>query len=98
MRKVEGGGSKQIIDITKNENLPLQVIQLDVNNDKSITEAINRIVTAITNSILFDHIPVFNQHSVFDTKDVDYNPVHRMTKARIPSVDHYEISICNNCS
>ncbi|MGC2572801.1 MAG: hypothetical protein WA364_14920 [Candidatus Nitrosopolaris sp.] len=30
MRKVEGGGSKQIIDIVKNENLPLQVIQLDV--------------------------------------------------------------------
>jgi len=43
MRKVEGGGSKQIIDIAKNENLPLQVIQLDVNNDKSVTEAINRI-------------------------------------------------------
>ena len=43
MRKVEGGGSKQIMDIAKNENLPLQVIQLDVNNDKSVTEAINRI-------------------------------------------------------
>jgi NADP-dependent 3-hydroxy acid dehydrogenase YdfG len=46
MRKVDGGGeggSKQIIDIAKNENLPLQVIQLDVNNDKSVTEAINRI-------------------------------------------------------
>jgi hypothetical protein len=34
MRKLEGG-SKQIIDIAKNENLPLQVIQLDVDNDKS---------------------------------------------------------------
>jgi NAD(P)-dependent dehydrogenase (short-subunit alcohol dehydrogenase family) len=46
MRKLDGGGgggSKQIIDIAKNENLPLQVIQLDVNNDKSVTEAINRI-------------------------------------------------------
>ncbi|MFL6378126.1 MAG: SDR family oxidoreductase [Nitrososphaeraceae archaeon] len=32
-----------MIDIAKNENLPLQVIQLDVNNDKSVTEAINRI-------------------------------------------------------
>jgi hypothetical protein len=37
------------------------------------------------------------QHSVFDTKDVDYNPVHRLAKARIPSVDHYEIFISNNC-
>jgi NAD(P)-dependent dehydrogenase (short-subunit alcohol dehydrogenase family) len=45
IRKVDGGagGSKQIIDIAKNENLPLQVIQLDVNNDKSVTDAINRI-------------------------------------------------------
>jgi NAD(P)-dependent dehydrogenase (short-subunit alcohol dehydrogenase family) len=34
MRKLEDG-SRQIIDIAKNENLPLQVIQLDVNNDKS---------------------------------------------------------------
>ena len=38
------GGSKQIIDIAKKENLPLQVIQLDVNNDKSVIDAINRIV------------------------------------------------------
>jgi hypothetical protein len=40
MRKLEDGGSKQITDITKNENLPLQVIQLDVNNDKSVTEVL----------------------------------------------------------
>ncbi|MGB7677974.1 MAG: SDR family NAD(P)-dependent oxidoreductase, partial [Nitrososphaeraceae archaeon] len=43
VRKLEGEGSNQIIDIAKNENLPLQVIQLDVNNDKSVTDAINRI-------------------------------------------------------
>ena len=43
MRNIEGGGAKQIADIAKNENLPLEVIQLDVNNDKSVTDAINRI-------------------------------------------------------
>ena len=43
MRKLEAG-SRQIIDIAKNENLPLQVIQLDVNNEKSVIDAINRIV------------------------------------------------------
>jgi short-subunit dehydrogenase len=46
MRNIEGrgeGGSNQITDIAKNENLPLEVIQLDVNSDKSVTEAINRI-------------------------------------------------------
>jgi NAD(P)-dependent dehydrogenase (short-subunit alcohol dehydrogenase family) len=32
-------GSKRIVDIARNENLPLQVIQLDVNDDKSVTEA-----------------------------------------------------------
>jgi NAD(P)-dependent dehydrogenase (short-subunit alcohol dehydrogenase family) len=46
MHNIEGrGGSKQITDIAKNENLPLQVIQLDVDNDKSVLDAINRIVT-----------------------------------------------------
>jgi short-subunit dehydrogenase len=45
MRKTEGGGSKQIADIVKNENLPLNVLQLDVENDKSILDAINKIIT-----------------------------------------------------
>ena len=45
MRKLEDGGSNKIIGIAKNENLPLEVIQLDVNNDKSVTDAINRIET-----------------------------------------------------
>lgn len=44
MRKVEGK-SNQIIDISKKEDLPLQAIQLDVDNDKSVLDAINRIVT-----------------------------------------------------
>jgi NAD(P)-dependent dehydrogenase (short-subunit alcohol dehydrogenase family) len=39
MRKLEGGGSKQIIDIAKNENLSLKVLQLDVDNDKSVLDA-----------------------------------------------------------
>ena len=43
MRNLEDG-SRQITAIAKNENLPLQVIQLDVNNDKSVIDAINRIV------------------------------------------------------
>ena len=35
VRKLEGG-STQITDIAKKENLPLQAIQLDVNNEKSV--------------------------------------------------------------
>jgi NAD(P)-dependent dehydrogenase (short-subunit alcohol dehydrogenase family) len=40
MRNVQGreGGAKQILVIAKNENLSLEVIQLDVNNDKSVTD------------------------------------------------------------
>src|SRR5919202_1784334 len=45
MHKTEGGGSKQIADIAKNENLPLNVLQLDVENDKSVLDAVNRIGT-----------------------------------------------------
>jgi short-subunit dehydrogenase len=46
MRELDGGGgAKQIIDIAKNENLPLEVIQLNVDNDKSVIDAINRIVS-----------------------------------------------------
>src|SRR5919108_4208211 len=43
MRKLENG-FQHIMDIAKNENIPLQVILLDVNNNKSVVDAINRIV------------------------------------------------------
>jgi len=39
MRKLEAEGSKQLINITKKENLPLRVIPLDVNDDKSVKDA-----------------------------------------------------------
>ena len=45
IRNIEGRGSKQIIDIAKNGNWPLQIIQLDVNNDKPVSNAINRIIS-----------------------------------------------------
>ena len=44
MRKLDGEGSKDLTNITKKENLPLQVIRLDVNDDKSVNEAIEAIV------------------------------------------------------
>jgi len=42
VRKLEDG-LKDLSDIAMNENLPLQIIQLDVNNDNSVMDAINRI-------------------------------------------------------
>ena len=44
MHKLDGESEQKIANITKSENLPLQVIQLDVNNAKSVIDAINRIV------------------------------------------------------
>jgi len=36
--------SKEIREVSKRENLPLRVVQLDVNDDKSVTDAINNIL------------------------------------------------------
>jgi short-subunit dehydrogenase len=44
MRKLEEEKSKPLTEAAKNENLQLQVIELDVDNDKSVTDAINTIV------------------------------------------------------
>ena len=44
VHKLEGEGSRQIIDIVKKEKLPLEVVQLDVNSDESVTDTINSIV------------------------------------------------------
>jgi NAD(P)-dependent dehydrogenase (short-subunit alcohol dehydrogenase family) len=43
MRKLEES-EQTITNISKSENLPLQVIQLNVNNDNSVMDAVNRIV------------------------------------------------------
>jgi NAD(P)-dependent dehydrogenase (short-subunit alcohol dehydrogenase family) len=44
MRKLEGEKTKPPTEVVKNENLPLQVIGLEVDNDKSVADAINTIV------------------------------------------------------
>ena len=36
--------SKQITEVSKRENLPLRVLHLDVNEDRSVTDAINNIL------------------------------------------------------
>lgn len=39
-----------------------------------------------------NHIPVLDYNPVLHTNDVGCNPFHRLTKARNPPVDDYEIS------
>jgi short-subunit dehydrogenase len=93
MRKLEDGGSKQIIDITKNENLPLQVIQLDVDSDKSILDAINRIVTendridVVVNNAGYALIGAFEENSMEEIKaqfETNFFGAIRVMQAVIP--------------
>jgi short-subunit dehydrogenase len=93
MRNVEGGGSKQIMDIAKNENLPLQVIQLDVNNDKSVTEAINRIakekdrIDIVVNNAGYDLMGALEETSIDEIKaqfETNFFGVVRVMQAVIP--------------
>src|SRR5215212_2648743 len=44
IRNLEGDSEEKVTNISKSENLPLQVIKLDVNNDKSVIDAIDRII------------------------------------------------------
>ena len=44
MRNLNGEKSKPLTEVAKNENLQLQVIELDVDNDKSVADAIRIIV------------------------------------------------------
>jgi short-subunit dehydrogenase len=44
MRNLEGEKTKPLAEVLKNENLQLQAIELDVDNDKSVIDAINTIV------------------------------------------------------
>jgi NAD(P)-dependent dehydrogenase (short-subunit alcohol dehydrogenase family) len=69
-----GGGSKQIIDIAKDENLPLQIIQLDVDNDKSVIECINRIseekgrIDIVINNAGYDLMRALEETSIDEIK------------------------------
>jgi short-subunit dehydrogenase len=92
MRKLEGR-SKQITDIAKNDNLPLQVIQLDVDNDKSVLEAINRIVTendridVVVNNAGYALVGAFEETSMQEIKaqfETNFFGAVRVMQAVIP--------------
>jgi NAD(P)-dependent dehydrogenase (short-subunit alcohol dehydrogenase family) len=93
MRKLEDGGSKQIIDIAKNENLPLQVIQLDVNNDKSVIDAINRMlrdkdrIDVVVNNAGYALIGALEENSMEEIKtqfETNFFGAIRVMQAVIP--------------
>src|SRR4249919_3175527 len=74
MRKLEGEGSKQLTDITKNENLPLQIIRLAVNDDKSVKDAIDAIakekdrIDVVVNNAGYDLMGALEETSMEELK------------------------------
>jgi NAD(P)-dependent dehydrogenase (short-subunit alcohol dehydrogenase family) len=105
MRKLEGDGSKQIIDIAKNENLPLQVIQLDVNDDKSVTDAINRIakekdrINVVINNAGYDLMGALEESSIDEIKaqfETNFFGAVRMMQAVIPMMRKQRAGIIVN--
>jgi NAD(P)-dependent dehydrogenase (short-subunit alcohol dehydrogenase family) len=94
MRKLEEK-SNQIADISKNENLPLQVIQLDVDNDKSVIDAINRIVREkgridiVVNNAGYALIGAFEENSIEEIKaqfETNFFGAVRVIQAVIPTM------------
>src|SRR5215475_12779582 len=93
MRKLEGEGPKQIADIAKNENLPLEIIQLDVNNDNSVLDAINKIakeknrIDVVINNAGYDLMAALEETSVEQIKaqfETNFFGAVRVMKAVIP--------------
>jgi NAD(P)-dependent dehydrogenase (short-subunit alcohol dehydrogenase family) len=105
MRNIEGGGAKQIADIAKNENLPLEVIQLDVNNDKSVTDAINRIaeeknrIDIVVNNAGFDLMGALEETSMDEIKaqfETNFFGAVRVMQAVIPMMRKQRAGIIVN--
>jgi NAD(P)-dependent dehydrogenase (short-subunit alcohol dehydrogenase family) len=93
MRNIEERGAKQIADIAKNENLPIEIIQLDVNNDKSVSDAINRIVSeknridVVVNNAGYDLMGSLEETSIDEIKsqfETNFFGAVRVTQAVIP--------------
>jgi short-subunit dehydrogenase len=92
VRKLDDG-SKPITDIAKNENLSLQTIQLDVNNDKSVTDAINKIeseknrIDLLVNNAGYDLMGALEETSIDEIKaqfETNFFGAVRVTQAVIP--------------
>src|ERR671939_832658 len=93
MRKIDNGGSNPITNIAKNENLPLKLLQLDVDSDKSVLDAVNKIVTengridVLVNNAGYALVGALEQTSMDEIKaqfETNFFGAVRMMQAVIP--------------
>jgi NAD(P)-dependent dehydrogenase (short-subunit alcohol dehydrogenase family) len=94
LRKIEGEGANQLSNIAKDGNLPLKIIQLDVNNDKSVIDAINRIakekdgrIDVVVNNAGYDLMGALEQTSIDEIKaqfETNFFGAVRVMQAVIP--------------
>jgi NAD(P)-dependent dehydrogenase (short-subunit alcohol dehydrogenase family) len=92
MRNLEK--SKNITEIANTENLPLRVVQLDVNDDRSVKDAIDKIVAAENRRIdvlvnnagygLFSPIEYVTLDQVKEQFETNFFGVVRVTKEVLP--------------
>lgn len=94
MRNVEGK-SNRIIDIAKNENLHLQAIQLDVDDNKSVLHAINKVVKesgridVVVNNAGYALVGALEQTSIEEIKgqfETNFFGAVRVMQAVIPTM------------
>lgn len=93
MRKIDNGGSNPITNIAKNENLPLKLLQLDVDSDKSVLDAVNKIVTengridVVVNNAGYALVGALEQTSMEEIKaqfETNFFGAVRVMQAAIP--------------
>jgi NAD(P)-dependent dehydrogenase (short-subunit alcohol dehydrogenase family) len=94
MRNLEK--SKNIAEIANTENLPLRVVQLDVNDDRSVKDAIGKIVAAengridvlVNNAgyVLFSPIEDITVDQVKEQFETNFFGVVRVTKEVLPII------------
>jgi len=100
--------SKNIMDIAKKDELPLQVIQLDVNADKSVRDAVDRIIAekkridVLVNSAGYGLIGCVEDLSMEELKaqlETNLFGIIRVTQAVLPTMRNQKRGIIVNvCS
>lgn len=99
--------SKSIMDVAKKEKLPLEVIQLDVNDDKSVKDAVNKIaeeknkVDVLVNNAGYALVGCVEDLSIDEVKaifETNLFGILRVTQAVLPTMRKQGSGIIVNVS